>query len=190
MVVMYFRHPPIKMDAQRRPAVPYEVEPRLLEAASKLGQIADFLVISANGPHVFREALEQASGLKILSMIDLAIAEAQRRGWQRIGAVGLGKPTVYLEPLAELGINTVVVEETLDQQLSQAILAVMEGRNGPVESAAARAAMANLRAQEADGIILGCTELPILLADDLPAEDMINTVELMAEAAVDYALAD
>ncbi|MEO6457976.1 MAG: hypothetical protein ABIO92_06845 [Chloroflexia bacterium] len=49
--------------------------------------------------------------------------------------------------------------------------------------------MAALRGQGADGIILGCTEIPLLLRERGVAPDLINPAELLAEAAVRHAIA-
>ncbi len=59
------------MQDEHTPTFPLQPDPRLLAAARQLGAYADFLVITSNGVHQAQEALEQASGLKILSMIEL-----------------------------------------------------------------------------------------------------------------------
>lgn len=190
MIVSYFRGVPVKMGPDNRPTEPIEPHPGLLEAARQLGQVADFLIVSANGPHIFQDQLEQASGLKMLSMIDLAIGEAQKRGWRRMGLLGLGTPRVYIDPLSEMNVEHLILEQALMDRLSAAIFSVMEGHNGPAESAVAQEAVNDLFARGADGIILGCTELPILLAGDLPNVKLVDTLALTAEAAVNRALAD
>ena len=55
-------------------------------------------------------------------------------------------------------------------------------------AAAARAAVANLRAAGVDGVILGCTEVPLLLGEHAEAADLINPTQVLAEAAVKAAL--
>ena len=65
----------------------------------------------------------------------------------------------------------------------------MEGRNDAESTAIAREAVTVLRARGVDGIILGCTEIPLLLPNDLDAPDLINPAQQLAEAAVKHALA-
>ncbi|HEX6385042.1 MAG TPA: aspartate/glutamate racemase family protein, partial [Anaerolineae bacterium] len=69
-----------------------------------------------------------------------------------------------------------------------AVLAVMEGSEDDASVATAHNAVANLRAAGVDGIILGCTEIPLLLRANLDAADLINPAQLLAEAAVRYAI--
>ena len=52
----------------------------------------------------------------------------------------------------------------------------------------AREAVAALRARQVDGIILGCTEIPLLLGAAAAAPDMLNAAQLLAEAAVARAI--
>ena len=64
----------------------------------------------------------------------------------------------------------------------------MEGREGPAEAAAARAAVEAVRRRGVDGVVLGCTEIPLLLGDEAEASDLVNPVALLAEAAVRFAI--
>src|SRR5262245_1830357 len=69
IVAIYLRHPPFVLDENHAPIVPWQADPRLLEAAAKLGTLCDFLVITSNGTHVFQPQIEQAAGRRVLSMI-------------------------------------------------------------------------------------------------------------------------
>jgi aspartate racemase len=191
MVVVYNRHPPVVLDENYKPVVPWQPNPNLLEASRKLGQVADFIVITSNAPHLMRDYIEEASGLKVLSMIELVLDEVRRRGWRRVGVLGLGDPMVHRGPLDSQGIPYEVLSgETggLRDRLDGAIRAVMEGQDGPEESAIAREAVDTLRARGVDGVVLGCTEIPLLLRDATNAPDLINPAQLLAEAAVRFAI--
>jgi hypothetical protein len=87
MLVYYYRHAPFLMQDDHMPVLPLQPDPCLLEAVKKLGAWADFLVIPSNGVHLVQEALEQASGLKVLSMIEVTLDEVDRRGWNKVGVV-------------------------------------------------------------------------------------------------------
>src|SRR5690606_26748975 len=133
------------------------------EAARRIGSLADFLVIPSNGAHLFQREIEQASGREVLSIIDVTLAEVKRRGWRRIGVLGLGDPVVYTRRLAEIGLKFEVIDEPLRAPLNTAIFRLMEGRNDAGSTRAAQDAVTTLRSRQVDGIILGCTELPLLL---------------------------
>ena len=65
----------------------------------------------------------------------------------------------------------------------------MEGREDENAVRAAREAVGWLRARPVDGIILGCTEIPLLLGDAAVADDLLNPLQLLANAAVHHAIA-
>ena len=189
MVVYYCRHAPVLLAGDASPVFPIQPAPRLFAAAQRLGALADFLVITANSPHAFREAIEQAAGRPVLSMIDITLDKVRQRGLRRLGVLGLGEPTIYLAPLGRLGLACETVDEDLRGRLDLAILALMEGRAGPDARAVAREAVDALRARGVDGVILGCTEIPLLLDGETDAPDLINPAQFLAEATVRHAIA-
>jgi aspartate racemase len=188
MVVYYYRHGPALLTAEGKPMIPYRPDPRLLEAARRLGSLADFLVITSNSVHLLHAEIEQAAGRKVLNMIEATLAEVRRRGWRRVGVLTLSRPVVYAQPLARDRIACETLDAEVQAALDAAIFRVMEGRDDAGSAAAARRAVAALRASGVDGVILGCTELPLLLREDAEAEDLINPGQLLAEAAVKRAL--
>ena len=64
----------------------------------------------------------------------------------------------------------------------------MEGRDDEDDRAIILEAIQELRNKKVDGIIPGCTEIPLLLGKEMNADDLINPAQLLAEAAVKYAL--
>lgn len=190
MIVYYCRHPPVLLDAAGRTQRPLRPDPRLLAAARTLGQLADFLVITSNGVHAMQPALEEAAARPILSMIDATLAEVSRRGWQRVGVLAFQTSLVYALALEQRGLQWEGIDATLQAPLDAAIMAVMAGQDDTHSAEQARRAVMALRERQVDGIILGCTEIPLLLHADLDAPDLLNPTALLAEAAVRYAIAE
>ena len=190
LVVLYHRRPPFVMADERLPVFPLQPDPTLLEAAHWLGTRADFLVITANGPHAIQAQIEAAAGCKVLSMIDASLAEVSRRGWRTVGLLGFGDPQVpvYTRPMSRLNVAAEVITPELQGALNAAVNKVMEGRADAEDIRALGAALETLRACKVDGIILGCTELPFLLPAGMVEPDLINPAEYLAEAAIRFAL--
>lgn len=145
-------------------------------------------MITSNTPHLVQEQFEAAAGCEIVSMIEATLEEVRQRRWTRVGVLGLGEPTIYLEALEARQITYELIENELQAKLNEAITKVMEGRNDDESTAIAREAVDVLRARGVDGIILGCTEIPLLLPNDLNSPDLINPAQHLAEAAVKQAL--
>lgn len=190
MVVYYHRRLPIRVDDDGRPLVPREIDPQLLETAAWLGRQVDFLVMPCNAAHVGVADLEKAAGCPVLSMIDVAVDEVARRGWQHVGVLGFaGAPAIYLDPLRERGVRCEVLDAQAQEPIDGGIRAVMEGREAEADTRAALDAVNTLRRRGVNGVVLGCTEIPLLLRDAADAPDLIHPAALLAEATVRLAAA-
>jgi aspartate racemase len=190
LVVWYHRRPPVRFGEDGRPIVPREIDPELVEAAAWLGKSVDFLVIPCNAAHVGLAAIESAAGCPVLSMIEVTVDEVARRSWRRVGVLGFaGAPQPYLDALRRRGIGWAELDGTLQAPLDAGIQAVAEGRDGPAEARAARAAVAAMRGASVEGVVLGCTEIPLLLGEEAEAGDLLSPAALLAEAAVRRATA-
>jgi aspartate racemase len=188
MVVAYFRRVPFLLEPDGTPRIPFQPDPELIETARKLGPLVDFLVISSNAPHLFRKQLEQASGREVLSMIEVTLEEVSRRGWRRVGVVGMGLPAVYTVPLESMGIPFEILGEEQRARLNGAIVKLMEGREDAAARAIAVESVSALRERGVDGVILGCTEIPLLMGELADAPGLLNPAALLAEAAVARAI--
>lgn len=184
MFVYYHRAAPMKMAADLTPAHPLQADPNLLAAAKQIGQLVDFMVIPSNTPHLFLDEIAAAAKRPFLSIIETTLKEVQRRQWQTVGVLEVGAPRIYPPRLADLKIDCVVADAPLQEALGHEIGQVMAGLDDANSRAIAQQAVNNLREKGVDGIILGCTEIPLLLA---AADDLINPAQLLAETAVSYA---
>lgn len=188
MVVHYYRRAPVLVDERGVPIQPLRLDPEFLRAAARLSGSGDFLVIPSNTPHLFEAEIERASGLEVLSMIEVTLAEVQNRGWNTIGVLGLGEPTVYTRRLTAMGMTCEMLDPELRPGLDAAIFRLMEGREDDNSRRLAKEAVATLRGRGVHGIILGCSEIPLLLGADAEAADLVNPAEQLAKAAVSRAL--
>jgi aspartate racemase len=189
IIVQYYRHP-VLLTKEHQPVFPWQPDPRLLQVAKKLGPQVDFLLIPSNGVHLFQKEIEEAAGRKIVSMIDATLEEVKKRKWQKVGVLGFMTPRVYTNRLKELNIEFETIDDTLQEKLNRAIMRVMEGRENGEDQAIALQAIEDLRNKMVDGIIPGCTELPFLLGKQMEAGDVLNPSQLLAEAALKFALSN
>ena len=189
MVVWYHRELPMLRGADGRPVEPRRVDPPVVDAAAQLGKLVDFLVVPCNAAHVGLEEIREAAGCPVLSMIDVAIDEVAQRKCRRVGLLGAnGVPPPYVDALGQRNIACERIDATLQAPLDAGIRAIMEGAEGKEHTDAARTAVNELRARSVDAVILGCTEIPLLLRDESEAPDLISPAALLAEAAVRFAI--
>lgn len=189
MIVWYHRQLPILRGADGRPLEPRQVDPQLVDAAARLGRLVDFLVMPCNAAHVGLRQIREAAGCPVLSMIDVTVEEVVRRKCRRVGVLGAhGAPPPYVDALRQRDIECERIDATLQQRVDAGIRALMEGTDGKEDTEATRAAVGALRARSVEAVVLGCTEIPLLLRDESDAADLISPAALLAEAAVRFAI--
>jgi aspartate racemase len=184
MVTVYLRHAPVVLAEDGRPREPLALDPRVLEAARRLGEWADFIVVVSNTPHLFLDEIHRAAGREVASMVDVTVEELRRRGPDPVGLTGLGIPRIYSERLETEKINFLVPPSEVRDRLDDAILRLMEGKQGDAHRRAAREAVKSVRAQGVSAVVLGCTEIPLLPGPEAGAPDLVHPARLLARAAV------
>ena len=188
MVTVYMRHPPVLVDSAAIPVTPLVLDERLLDSARRLGEWADLIVIPSNTPHFFLGPIREAAGVTIISMIDVTVDALHSRGAKVVGLVGLGIPQIYIDRLAAEGLRVITASQPARDDLDHAIIRLMEGAETDADRNASREAVEQVRSAGAPLTVLGCTEIPLLLGEAAEADDLINPAQLLAEAAVRFAL--
>ncbi len=163
-------------------------------AVQKAG--ADFVIIPCISAHFFLDELQQQIDLPILSAFD-TVSEHIVNRYPQVKTVGLlaTSGTVhggrFAGHLADHGIATVVP----DTDHQEALMNVIYKIKGPQDSAVRAQCKANLIStathvveQGAQGIIAGCTEIPLELKQKDLSVPFFNSLEILATAAVNNAI--
>lgn len=153
---------------------------------------AELLVICANTPHRVAERVEQASGLPLVHVCDCTAAKIKNDGLKRIVLLGTRytmREEFFTSRLRAAGLD-VFVPEAADREIVQAAIdEVWRGALAPSSRAAVAEVVKRCEGAGAQGIILGCTELPHILTPGDSALPLYDTLVLHAQAAVEAALA-
>jgi aspartate racemase len=168
----------------------------LVKAGAALKQAgADFLVICTNTMHKVADVVEQKAGLPILHIVDVTGNAVNELGLQRIGLLGtefVMKESFYQERLRNrFDIEVLVPRE--DDMVTIHRVIYDELCKGKIEASSRRICVdiiAKLVDRDAEGIVLGCTELPLLIQPNDVHVPVFDTTQLHAEAAVNLALGE
>jgi aspartate racemase len=173
-----------------------EIGDRLVTAATGLAQAgADFLMICCNTQHLVAGEIERAVPLPLLHIADPLGEAIAAKGIRRAGLIGtrytMEKGGVIADRLrAKFGIDIVVPEADDRAEVHRIIFdELSKGQFLDSSRAALGAVMARLVARGAEGIILGCTELPMIVQPEDASVPAFDTTTLHALAAVEMALA-
>jgi aspartate racemase len=172
-----------------------EANALMVKVASELARAgADFLLIACNTMHCATPQMEKAVALPLLHIADPLGAAIKSADLKRVGLVGskytMESDSVLKGRLRErYGIDVIVPQGADAIEASRVIYEeLVRGKFLESSRTRYRDIIAKLVAEGAQGIILGCTELPLLLKSEDCAVAMFDTTALHAMAAVDLAL--
>jgi aspartate racemase len=154
---------------------------------------ADFLVLCTNTMHKVAPAVEAAAGLPILHIADATAAAIEATGRRRVGLLGTRftmEQEFYRERLARLHGLDVLVPGAADRATVHRVIyeELCRGEVSPASRAGFRRILDALVARGAEAVILGCTELSLLVGPDDASVPLFDTTEIHARAAADRAL--
>jgi aspartate racemase len=156
---------------------------------------ADFLAICCNTMHLMAADVEQASGIPLLHIADPLGEAATKSGMNKLGLLGtrftMDEPRIIADRLrAKFGLDVIVPDEAGRETVDSIIQTeLVKGIIREESRARYRAVMDNLVARGCQAIILGCTEIPLLVSQADAGVPLFDTMQLHAAAIVDFALA-
>jgi aspartate racemase len=156
---------------------------------------ATFAAFLSNTPHLVFDVLERESPLPLVGIVGAVVAEAEARGFTRLGLLGTGftmRAGFYPEACRRRGIDVIVPPAAeLDEIHARYVGELAKGVFRPETRAVVMDAIARMvRDDRVDAVVLGGTELPILLdAIAAPPVPLLNTLTIHAGAIVDRMLA-
>jgi aspartate racemase len=185
-----------EIEQLQRPEGWAEAGRQLKNAGRRLQQAgADFILICANTMHKVAPAVVEGLPIPLIHIADALAEELLRRGSARpllLATRFVMEEDFFKHHLASrFGIEA-LVPDAEDRSALHAIIfeELVRGIVRPESKARCLDMIAKARRQGCDGVILGCTELGMLLSQADMAEPVFDTAAIHVEAAVDYALED
>lgn len=150
---------------------------------------ADFAMMAANSPHaVFKEVASQVE-IPLLSIVDVTAKKASNLQLERLLLLGIKftmQSSFYRDAFQDYGIEVISPSPSHQDEIEAMVFEELvlniireETRDRLIEM---------IGCYQVDGVILGCTELPLILHQELVPIPVLDTLNLHVEAALDYAL--
>ncbi len=166
---------------------------RLISAARSLeAGGAELLLLCTNTMHRVVDEVGGAIGIPVLHIADAVGMEIRRSGLSTVGLLGTRftmEQDFYRAVLAERGLSVLVPDEESRELVHRVIYdelclgTVDDGSRNRVLSVVQR-----LHGEGAEGVVLGCTELPILIRQEHTDVPLFDTMAIHARRAVEWAL--
>ena len=165
----------------------------MINAARALEQAgADFGIIAANTMHIAFDEVQAAVKIPFLHLVDATAEAIKAKGFSNVGLLGtkftMNEP-FYRERLSAKRINAIVPEASDREEVDRVIYEELvrgrildESRKRFVEI------ISGLSQSGAEGVILGCTEIPLLVSEKDSSLPLFDTTTIHAQKALEYAI--
>jgi aspartate racemase len=153
---------------------------------------AEFVICPDNTIHAALPYVASRSPLPWLHIAEEVGQEAQRRGFKKLGITGtrfLVNSDVYPKTLAAMGIGFLRPAEEQRERLNTIIFEELVRDKRPPQSLRyLQQLIDDLKAKGCDAVVLGCTELPLLISDELSSLPTLDSTRILARAALGHSL--
>ncbi len=165
----------------------------MLSSANKLASIgADFLICPDNTIHQALPLIETRSPKPWLHIAEVVAAEAQQRGYRKAGLTGtswLVESEVYPEKLAVMGLKYLRPSDDEREEINRIIMdELVYGVFKPEGIAFFQQVIGRLQDEGCDAVVLGCTEIPLIMSDSNSPLPTLDSTRLLARAALHRAV--
>lgn len=161
----------------------------MLSSANKLARIgADFLICPVNTFHQAFPFVLPHSPLPWLHIAEVVAGEAARQGFRRLGLMGtrwLVESEVYPEKLSVNSLEYVRPNAEEREEVNRIIMnELVRGEIKAESTAYFQQVIHRLKEQGCDAVILGCTEIPLVINDSNSPLPALDSTRLLARAAL------
>lgn len=161
----------------------------MLSSAHKLARAgADFLICPDNTIHQAMPWVTRRSPLPWLHIAEVVAAQANERGFHRLGITGtryLVDSEVYPEKLSARGLGYLRPSTAERAEINRIIFEeLVAGVFRPEAVAYFQGVMGRMKDEGCDAVVLGCTEIPLIMNDDNSPLPTLDSTRLLARAAL------
>jgi len=165
----------------------------MLASAEKLASLgADFVICPDNTIHQALPHVIDRLPLPWLHIAEVVAKEAKAHGYKRVGITGtkwLVESNVYPEKLTEQGVDFLLPSDTEVEKLNSIIMDQLVMGIFETEAVAYfQQVISGMKEQACDAVVLGCTEIPLILNDNNSPLPTLDSTRLLARAALKQAV--
>jgi aspartate racemase len=168
----------------------------MIDAAQRIERGgADFVVICTNTMHMMAEEMQKNIKIPLLHIVDATAEKIRASGNKKVGLLGTKftmEEHFYKGRLIEKYNLEVIIPDEAERRFVHDVI-YKELCLGSIQQNSKnrfKTIIDNLSKKGAQAVILGCTEIPLLIKQEDVSVPLLDTTRIHAESAVDFALAD
>ncbi|MHA2495535.1 MAG: aspartate/glutamate racemase family protein [Candidatus Hodarchaeales archaeon] len=149
----------------------------------------DFIIMAANSPHAVFQDVEKAANVPLVSIAEVTAKHARDAGMKKLLLMGIKftmQSAFYRDICESYGMTIMIPSEEEQDEINRIIFEELV--LGIFKEESRSYLLRIISSNDVDGVILGCTELPLLLQQDAVSIRLFDTLKLHVEAALDFSL--
>lgn len=148
---------------------------------------AEFAAIGANTPHIVFDMISERTDIPLISIVEETCVYSKEKGYKKIVILGTAftmRSGMYFEAFEKHGIKSIAPEENDIEAIHNIIFPNLENGNVIMEDKKKMISIAEkyIRQYSADAVLLGCTEIPLMIKDGDLSVPVINTTKIHINA--------
>lgn len=169
-----------------------KILPVLIKGLQKLESFdVAFISIPCNTIQYFYDDLKKNSSVPVLNIVEETAQKIKSKNYQKVGLLATTATVenqIYDKILNRFGIKIVFPEN--QNKITKIILNILAGKKLESDKLRLKEIIEKMKKTGAEAIILGCTDIPALLTQEDIDIEVFNSIEILAEATVKYAIED
>lgn len=162
-----------------------KILPYLISAVKRLNKAeVDFIVMPCNTLHIFINNLREKSNVLVLSIIDETVNRIKNKGYKKVGLLATTKTIhdkIYEIPLKSNNIEVIKPNKKQQDKLQKTELKILENKVNEKDKIFMKNLVIDLMRKGSEAIVLGCTDLQLILKDDFEIE-IIDSLEVLTDS--------
>ena len=171
---------------------PEETLKMLVEGANKIDSIGvDFMVMPCNTAHYFYPGMAKSISMPFICIFLATAKKIREEGYKKVGFLATETTIEYKsfdKDFEKNGIELILPDERDQKKLTKIIFNILAGKKLKKDKRQLQQIIKNLKRKGAEAIVLACTDIPILLKQEDADIKIFDTVEILAESTVKYAI--
>lgn len=166
------------------------IKDMLSNTAKKLETLGmDFISIPCNTIHLFYETIKKSVSIPVLNIVEETAKKIKSSGYKKAGLLATEttyRNGLYDDWLKKYDIKLVVPSERDITEITRIIMNIMNGKRFPNDRKTIKRIKEKLIRDGAECIVLGCTELPVLIQNKDIDVKLFDTVKILAGSTVSF----
>ncbi len=149
-----------------------------------------YYVIPCNSLHVFLDDIKKTTKKPFINIVDESVSFLKKQGFKKVGILSTKatlESEIYQKTLSNNNIKLISPTKLEQQKISNIILNILGNKKTIQDKKILLSIIKNFKKKQCDCVLLACTDLEILLQEELSKKDYVfDTLEILVKSTFDY----